>query len=314
MIGPVEPPDMEGPSGSDDPDPDAVGGDPDASVDEDADGPTEEPPDADTPPPSADACELALPGIAEIVLWLDAARDVAADAQGRVEQWLDQSAHAHVGQATGEPATWPLYVPDALNGHPAVGFGVVGAGPAVRRLLVSDHPSLWFGTGDFAILAVLRHRTSTDPADFDVAYGSIYQKACSECPGFIGPMLFANDFWDPILNGGPFRSSFLFQLASRSDYAARSLVDGFNDDRMHLVVARRTREELRVEVDGMPHATALVTSTLDISNPGVPVAIGSHGSVDIQALEGEIFELVAIRGTTAVDGMADCLMTKYGLR
>jgi hypothetical protein len=81
-----------------------------------------------------------------------------------------------------------------------------------------------------------------------------------------------------------------------------------------LVVARRTRDELRVEVDDLPHATALVTNTLDLSNPGVPVAIGGHGSVDIQALEGEIFELVAIRGTTAVDGMADCFMTKYGLR
>ena len=249
----------------------------------------------------------------EIVLWLDAAAGVVADQEGRVERWVDQSEYQHVAEAVGEPGDWPLYLPQAAQGRPAVQFGVVGAGPAIRRLLIDDHSSLWFGMGEFSIIAVLRYRNTTDSPNPDMQFGAIFQKAC-DCPGFVGVLLFANDVWDPYAGTGPARTSFLFELAARIDYAARSLITGFNDNQVHVVVARRSHDELGVDVDDLPHATALVASTLDVSNPGVPVAIGAHGRVDLQALEGDIFELVAVRGTTAVQGITDCFMAKYGLR
>lgn len=273
--------------------------------------------DAGTPDPDGeviDHCSTPALAAGEVVLWLDAAQGIVADADGRVQSWADRSEYQHIAMATGEPVDWPLYVPEAAAGHPAVQFGMVDAGPTVRRLVVLDDPSLWFGTGEFAIIVVIRHRTSTDAELFDMRYASVYQKVCAECAGFPGVMLFANDFWDTIQSGGAVESSFLFQIAARGDYAARPSSAGFNDNRVHLVVARRSRDELGVEVDDLPHATALVTSTLDLSIPNAPVAIGAHMTADVQVLEGEIFELVAIRGTTAVSHMADCFMTKYGLR
>lgn len=252
----------------------------------------------------------------EIVLWLDAAHGIVPDNQGRLGQWLDRSTYAHAANAIGIPEDWPVLIGDAAHGLPAVRFGA-GNGTSVRRLMIADDPSLQFGTAPFTLIAVVRYRNSTTHPDQDMQYGSIFQKACSTCAGYVGPYLFASDPWPSYLSAGaePAHTAFLFEIAARTDYAARSALSGFNDDQVHVVVAQRTRDELLVDVDGLPHAAAVVSSTLDVSTPGVPVAIGAHATVDVQALDGEIFELVAIAGTSSrLAIVSECLLAKYQLR
>jgi hypothetical protein len=264
-----------------------------------------------------DPCTVWTPSRPEVALWLDAAHGITADQDGHVEQWVDRTVNQHVALPTGEAATWPLLVAQTPTGHPGVQFGLVDGGPAVRRLTIEDHSSLWFAVEDFAIVVVLQHRTQITPetmaAELDI--GAVFLKTC-DCPPFIGPNLFANDTWPRYVPpAGPTRSTFMFQLVARADYVARSEFTGFNDNQPHVVVARRENEALTVEVDGLPHGTGLASSRLDVSMRGAPVTIGANDHVDIQALEGEIFELVAIKGTPLVDvdQLVTCLKGKYAI-
>jgi hypothetical protein len=249
-----------------------------------------------------------------ISLWLDAAFGIVADDQGRIEQWLDRSQYQHVAGAAGEPVSWPLFVPSAQQG-PAVRFGMV-AGTTVRRLVVADDDSLQFGTEAFAIIAVLRHHTPTVATDPELEHGAIYAKVCNNCAGYVGPELFANDLWPYHISGGDTRSGFSFMIAARLDYSAQTSAIGFNDDKLHVILARRLRDELAVDIDGVPDASGLVSSTLNVSAPGWPVTIGAHGVQELQPLEGDLFELIVMRGTEVLraEERVDCLLRKYGFR
>jgi hypothetical protein len=201
-----------------------------------------------------------------------------------------------------------------VDGFPAVGFGAVAGMSANRKLTILDHPSLQFGSEPFAVIAVLRHRTptTTSPEPED-AHGAIFIKAC-ECANYIGVGFYANDVWPWHLRQQQPRSSFALGIAARTDYSTETNIGGFNDNRRYVVLASRIGNELAIYVDGNSHVAALTSPTLDISNPGVPITIGAHGTKVIQALEGEIFELIAIKGNAALRARerAACLLQKYG--
>jgi hypothetical protein len=252
---------------------------------------------------------------ASVALWLDAAHGVTADAQGRVQQWVDRSAHGHTALPSGDAADWPVLVSDP-SGSPAVQFGAGQTAGRVRRLMIEDRPSLQFGTDDFALLAVVRHRTSTVGIDNDHSVGVLYMKVCL-CPeaAFMGATLVANDSWAPFAGGGPVVSSFVFQTATHLAYVARSNRAGFNDNVVHVVAARRHATLFTVTVDGQAHSAHVAPAVLDISTPGIDVAIGANAYEPYQSLDGEIFELVALVGDAAseatTESVARCLMRKY---
>jgi hypothetical protein len=276
--------------------------DEDAGEDDDEDGGTDE---------LCDPVDVAGAGVA---LWLDAAHGVTTDAQGRVQRWVDRSAHGHTALPTGDAADWPVLV--TPGGHPAVQFGAGETAGRVRRLVIDDHPSLQFGTGDFALLAVLRHRTTTAGIDHERSVGNIYMKVCF-CPDdyFVGASLVANDLWGAYLGTGPVRSGFVFANAAHLSYVARSVLEGFNNNALHVLAARRHATLFVVTVNGQPHSAHVTPAPLDISNPGTPVAIGANAYDEYQSLDGEIFELVALAGAAAseatTEAVSRCLMRKY---
>jgi hypothetical protein len=265
-------------------------------------------------PSDPDPCDLLEADRDGVALWLDAAEGIVADDEGRVQQWDDRSSHQHVATPVGLAPDWPLLVTSA-DGFPAVRFGVVEGGPLVRRLVVPDHASLQFGTDSFAIIVVLRHHTPTNVPEPEMEHGGIFLKSCN-CAGYVGPQLFANDVWPRHLQTGAPVSGFALGLAARTDYSTQTLLSGFNDDELHVVVAKRIRDEISIEVDGQPHTSAVVSSTLDVSTPGVPVTIGANGFVDLQALEGEIYEMIVLTGTATLRAgtRAECLARSYGIR
>jgi hypothetical protein len=267
-----------------------------------------------------DPCGHDRPLASGIALWLDAAEGLVIDGEGHVEQWTDRTRHGHRAVPVGDRGDWPVFVPHASGDRPAVQFGKAEGGTSVRRLQVPDHPALWFGSDAFALIAVLRYRNGTPAAADWMQVGAIYLKLC-HCPdvNFLGAALFANDEWDAILSLGSrlVRSSFTFQLLARTDYLARAATTatGFNDNQIHVLVASRSDGRLRVHVDGELHADGLARDPIDVSNPGVPITIGANHAEDIQVLDGEVFELIALAGEAAGDAAdtAECLMAKYAV-
>jgi len=59
--------------------------------------------------------------LSDLVLHLDASIGVTARTDGQVEQWIDQSGHAHEASQP-DPARRPILVPDVINGQPAIRF------------------------------------------------------------------------------------------------------------------------------------------------------------------------------------------------
>jgi len=251
----------------------------------------------------------------EVALWLEAADGVVAT-EGQVVRWRDRSRQHHEAIPVGSSPYWPLLTSDA-EGRPAVRFGMVDG--KARRLQIADDESLWFGTAPFALIAVVRYRNETSsvdaPEQLDV--GVIYMKTCDVCMNWIGVTLFANDSWPHYLvPPQPSTSSFLFQLGSVGTSTARSRQSfGFNDDRLHLVVARRVSVVLETRVDGEPHAMGYTSLPIDVSNPGVPVTIGANSRLDVQPLEGELYQLIAVKDALAtnLDGIVECLRDRYGI-
>jgi hypothetical protein len=287
------------------------GSDDEASTRRDDDAGSEGDEDASAEPD--ELCSPAEIGEGHVALWLDAAYGVTTDTQGHVQRWSDRSSHGHTAEPSGDALDWPLLATDS-SGPPAVQFGHGATPGRVRRLRVADHASLRFGSGDYALLVALRYRNHTlTLPDEDV--GVVYMKVCN-CEGYPGAALTANDNWGGILDGSPTRSSFAFQNAGHAAYVARSAVQGFNDDEVHVVVAKRLGGVLSVSVDGLPHAVALLPSANDISNAGTDVTIGANAYYENQALDGEIFELVVLAGAAArdvtIDRVARCLMRKHG--
>lgn len=248
-----------------------------------------------------------------VVMWLDADRGAVSDGQGHLMRWDDRSKSQLSALPTGSDTTWPLLIANADGRHAAVRFGVVPGGSAVRRLKIADGPNVQFGSDDFAVIAVVRYRNSTAAGINEI--GAIYEKQ-GNGSGFPGPALFANDNWSQYVGGGPNQSSFVFQVAALSDHVARSPASGFNDDRVHVVAARRRGRSLSVDVDDKPHATGLAATIVNVSSPGVDLSIGAHQTENKQALEGDIFQLIVVRQNAAHDisPLVQCLIAEYGLQ
>ena len=181
-------------------------------------------------------------------------------------------------------------------------------------MLVADHPNLRLAYDSFALIAVVRYRNSTDLDAAPNANGVVYAKVCP-CDNFVGAALFANDDYDHLsaLPDAEIRANFLFQTRYGTG-ATRSTATGFNDDRVHVVVGQRISSAYRnrVDVDGQLHSLGF-TDLYDLSTTGYPAVIGASVDADAQSLEGDLFELVLVRGAVpaSIEAISDCLMAKY---
>jgi hypothetical protein len=263
----------------------------------------------------SDPCARDIALWEHVALWLHAGEGVLADKHGRVDQWLDRSHYRHTAIAVGSAEAWPLRVESDMPGRPGIRFGALTSGPSagqVRRMRIADHPILRFGFGDFSIIAVTRYRNEPSAAARPNEIGALFIKQCAKCVGWLGPCLWANDNWGPMLNGSPDRSAPVFQLAFREDSVARSALTGFNDNNVHLIVGSRLGEKISVEVDRRAR-TERHMLVVDVSEHESDVSIGANQEGPLQALDGEIFELIVVTGDTArnLTGLLSCLMNKY---
>ena len=86
----------------------------------------------------------------------------------------------------------------------------------------------------------------------------------------------------------------MFQMLGDKFHVAASASTGYNDDKPHLIMGIRAGLEMRVRVDGALAGTTTTKDMADVSSVGYPMTIGAHARGDMQQLEGEVYEIVAI--------------------
>jgi hypothetical protein len=235
----------------------------------------------------------ALPGL---VLWLDAEKGLTVNVPGAssvVQSWLDQSGWANDAQSMG----FVTVRPNAIGGRPALHFD-----GATAYLVVTDSPSLQFGTGDFAVAMVVQHTTPTSNG-----YGFLYCKTDLNADAGRGFALGANS----VPPKPPFGELWA-QVSFGSQAVITTTENDFNTGRPFYVIVHRFGNNMNMLVNGVGAAAGLNSFGGDVSEIQQNVVIG--GSNLQQDLVGDIAEVIAVKGTTSpvdIQNLNSYLKTKY---
>jgi serine/threonine-protein kinase len=238
----------------------------------------------------------------EIVLHLDAGNGVTMNAD-RVARVADKSGQNNDAVA-GTPA--PTLVQNAIAGRPALHFSD-GA-----HLVVRDSPALQLAKKSFFLVIVARHTRKFDPdsSSYNLtnAAGTLFVKTELPVP-YRGIAVFAN-FTRPNPGTG-------IGIETSYSHFVVTTSTALNDGSFRVFGTRRERQTLDVRVDGVVEAS-MGGADDDVSAVGQDIGIGAHvveyGT--IQRLEGDIAELVLVRGGTSAHQIQQIereLFAKYGL-
>jgi hypothetical protein len=256
-----------------------------------------------TPAPRLSPADL--PGLA---LWLDAAKGVTTGAGQHVTTWNDQSPRAHVATTVGAGRATLIA---GSGGRPGVRLGNNGGETAF--LSVPDHESLRWGQSDFLIAAVVAYQNS--PFGGAQNYAIVYIKTLDQ-PPYAGPGLFLNNPWPFFLDGQDVSTAILTQTLSDPAFFVASPKTGYNDGKVHLLIAHRRQRSTILRVDGEAAGAITTPWVQDVSVPGQAVAIGAYPHLGKHQLQGEIYELFAVAGETSdaeIAGLERYLADKHQL-
>ncbi len=242
--------------------------------------------------------------ISGLVLWLDANTGVTTSGSS-ITKWADQSGQANdaIGDSDGGTPT-PTLVASSINSLPAAHFVATSA----QHLSIADATSLQWGTGDYFIAVVSKF--DNDPTGgLSTGIGSFYAKLGTGS----GALFFANDYnYAAALDGG---TAFAAGLCSLEDpntevqYAA-----SYNDGTARLYAVQRASGSEYLRVNGTQVASG--TSTVDVTESGSVVNIGIISSGNAAALDGDIAEMIAVKGTLSSSDLSNIeayLKSKYAL-
>ena len=243
---------------------------------------------------ATDAAQWTPADLNGLVLWLDAAKGVTANAgTGAVSAWADQSGKANTfSQATG--LNQPSLQKNVLNGLPVIEF----LQTFDNYLSIQPLPtSLTFGTGDFLIMEVVAY-SNTPSSSQDIGYAALYVPSPSSG-------LFGND-----------------NLATPPNASIRAQVNGtgnfvdsasttFNDGNYHIIGMQRTSTSLVVHADSNLGTGATIPATADLTSGSIGAFIGGRIETEgaNQALQGTIAEVVAVNTTVGLSDLVS--LTQY---
>jgi hypothetical protein len=250
----------------------------------------------------------AYPGaVAGLVLWLDASKGVTQSANA-VSAWADQTSyHNDASQPTA--AEQPTLTAAAIGGMPALHFAKgAGATTPGDMLTIQDSASLQWGTGDFYVVVVASFDNTLADGE-EEGVGALYVKATT-ASNIPGPFLTANIIGAITTSqtGLGFSTS-----VTPGDWVTTSTP--YNDSTARSYAMQRVGLTLDLRVDG----TSVGTSTSDgndVSTPGTPVSVGGTTNGQGIRLDGDIAEILAVKGTLATSdrtGIESYLKMKYGL-
>ncbi len=237
-----------------------------------------------------------IASISGLVLWLNAGVGVTTN-NNAITSWSDQSSQGNDAKA-GSPA--PTLVSSSINSLPAAHF----VGTSKQYLSIADATSLQFGTGDYYIAVVAKFDNDPSTQDPTVSFGAFYTKLGQND----GLLFFGNDY-DFSKTSFAAGVCNLENPTTEVQYAAT-----YNDGTARLYALQRASGTETLRVNGTQVASG--SSSVDVSESGVEVDIGFMASASAAALDGDIAEVLAVKGTLSSSDLANIesyLASKYGL-
>jgi hypothetical protein len=274
--------------------------------------------DANNPDGSAAGSGSDVAAIPGIALWLDAAKGVTAT-NGKITAWADQTANHN--DATQQNVNWqPSVVAAGIAGLPSVHFTATNPGSGNQgtngtMLNIADSATLQWGSEDYLIEVVTRYDnmpTVTSATDRATGYGTFYSKQTQnpQLPAE-GVAFFGNTPASDMAGGTTAFSSYVYVASGVTNAAT-----GFNDGTARLLGTQRTgTTTLALRVNGAETATKTV-QTMNVDEVGTGARIGASGDATIARLDGEIAEIIAVKGAISATDLATIesyLAAKYGL-
>jgi hypothetical protein len=254
-----------------------------------------------------------------LVLWLEA--DVSSSitlvtpdaGPQKITKWTDQTTHHN--DAAGVPQNFarnPSVKSSAINGLPAVHFNQTGVNANTGQMLtVLDNAdtSLQWGTGDFFV-AVVGDFDNNPANGQNEGIGLFYSKAVfagSNTPP-VGLYLYGNF---PSSTVTPSVGMIFATSNTANDFITTS--NAYNNSTAHLFAIRRRGAKLDLLVDGASVATSN-SNTVDVTAAKSSVRIGADGDANLFRLDGDIGEILAVKGVlsgTDEAGLTAYLKTKW---
>ncbi len=249
--------------------------------------------------------------------WLRADKGVNADSRQVVSNWADQSGNKNdafesrsdSGAGTGT-GLQPTLVPVAINGLPCVHFSSQLSTASGNDLLMNpDSGTLRWGTGDYLIEVVARY--DNDPSSSTAGYGALYVNIYGtpiDQTNTVGIGLYANV--PPLDSGSAASTGILGYIAGQP--TAISAGVGYNNNAAHTFAMQRSGTTLSVRIDG----TVVAMQTVVVTDVGAGGRLGGIQNAGAQRLDGDIAEVIAVRGPIAADdlsGIEGYLHARYNL-
>lgn len=268
--------------------------------------------DASSPPDAAADAPFDASSVM-IVLWLDAARGLTQSG-GFVSAWADQTSfHNDAAQSTA--TLQPTLLASGIHGLPVVHFDedTGGSSPttgAGAELDIADALSLQWSTGEFYVAIVGDFDNPLDGGGPEREIGLFYGKSQT---GSAAPSVSFSGNVSLGIDPSNVQGLALSTNFSNGDWVYTNTA--YNDGTPHLFSAQREAGTLQLRVDGAVVASNLALPD-DVGAIGVPVTIGSGASGRALRLDGDIAEMLAVKGPIAQSDRAaleQYLLSKYGL-
>jgi hypothetical protein len=259
-----------------------------------------------------------------VVLWLATSSSTFTMTGGRITKWADQTAHhndANGGftQDGGPQGRDPSVNASAINGHAAVHFNQTGTNAATGQMLVvpeNADGSLDWGTGDFFVVMVADFDNNPAAPSTSLSVGTLFAKTGSGSAG--GPQ--GVSFYANVPAGND--PTNMAPPAPGLDFVTSNLAGGFattstsyDNSVGHVFAVRRRGLALDVLVDGASVANATSLGAANVTTAQSALTIGAQGDSNIARLDGDIAEIVAVKGALAPGDEAAIdayLKNKYG--
>ena len=254
-----------------------------------------------------------------LVLWLEGDLTssitlVTPDAgPQKVTKWADQTTHHNdaigLAQFTGRN---PSVKSNAINKLSAVHFDQGQQNQLSGQMLsINDNQdgSLDWGTGDFFV-AIVGDFDNNPSNGQNLGVGCFFTKAAftGQQTAPLGLYLYGNV---PSSSVNPTTGMIFATSNTAGDFVTTAT--GYNNGNPHLFAIRRRGVKLDLLVDGTSVATS-TSSGADVSATKTQVRIGADGDANLVRLDGDIGEMLAVKGTLSQSdeaGLVSYLKAKW---
>ena len=176
-------------------------------------------------------------------------------------------------------------------------------------MVIPDSVSMQWGTGDFFLIVVSRF--DNNPADQNFRGVGVFFTKQANVTNFPGGFLSGNV---PVVGNGPANLGFDFATNGQAGNFVVTAT-AYNNNAAHAFAGQRIGNKLDLRVDSTSIGNS-TSATIDVSNVGTPIRIGADGDASFFRLNGDIAEMIAVKGVISAQdqaGIQAYLKTKYAL-